>query len=373
MLNGVILSEDRIVARVHNGLRKVVDQAHCPLYLQKYDDVEGWLTRRSIDAHRTNSRLLRKALRLAPNDDLAAVLRVHGATITDAYWFRGENENLSYDQIRFQKDNPFSRLALRGDPDSFRLGTAQAGTPELTNTGSYEKCWEYHDGAWWMLKSGTDLEQFSELFTYHLGRMMGLSMAHYEMDQDGYIRSKDFTEGWYDFEPAYSVMLDEEDYGENYRQFQKLCPKAAQQYVGMVYLDALVFNMDRHTNNYGFLRDRQTGEILSMAPLFDHNISLVSRGYPSNATQKGGLLSRLFVEFMEEEAQAKSDFLTLGLTPPTEEMVRKAVSLANNPSFGPEVVREDFLVEFVMSTENWLEEKLGLCQEPELEEDEPEL
>ena len=52
MLNGVILSEDRIVARVHNGLRKVVDQAHCPLYLQKYDDVEGWLTRRSIDAHR---------------------------------------------------------------------------------------------------------------------------------------------------------------------------------------------------------------------------------------------------------------------------------------------------------------------------------
>ena len=41
MLNGVILSEDRIVARVHNGLRKVVDQAHCPLYLQKYDDVEG--------------------------------------------------------------------------------------------------------------------------------------------------------------------------------------------------------------------------------------------------------------------------------------------------------------------------------------------
>lgn len=99
MLNGVILSEDRIVARVHNGLRKVVDQAHCPLYLQKYDDVEGWLTRRSIDAHRTNSRLLRKALRLAPNDDLAAVLRVHGATITDAYWFRGENENLSYDQI----------------------------------------------------------------------------------------------------------------------------------------------------------------------------------------------------------------------------------------------------------------------------------
>lgn len=354
MLNGVIMSEDRVVAKVRRNSCIVFDPNHCPLYLMRYNDPEGWLTRRAIDAHRTNSRLLRKALRLAPNDDLAAVLRVHGATITDAYWFRGKNENLTYDQVKFQKDNPFSRLALRGDPDSFQKGTASAVTPELTNTGSYEKCWEYHDGAWWMLKSGSDLEKFSELFVYHLGRLMGLPMAHYEMDQEGYIRSKDFTEGWYDFEPAYSVMLDEEDYGENYRRFRELCPKAAQQYVGMVYLDALVMNMDRHTQNYGFLRDRQTGEILSLAPLFDHNIALVSRGYPSSATQKGGLLSRLFVELLEEEPQAQSDFLALGLTSPTEEMVRRAVSLAHDPSFGPEVVREDFLVEFVLSADRWI-------------------
>ena len=119
-------------------------------------------------------------------------------------------------------------------------------------------------------------------------------------------------------------------------------------------------NMDRHTNNYGFLRDRQTGKILSLAPLFDHNIALVSRGYPSSATQKGGLLSRLFVELLEEEPQAQRDLLTLGLTPPTEEMVRRAVSLANNPPFGPEVVREDFLVEFVLSADRWITGGLNL-------------
>ncbi len=372
MLNGVVLSEDRVVARVHNNRREVVDKTHCPLYLQKYDDVEGWLTRRAIDAHRTNSRLLRKALRLAPNDDLAAVLRVHGATITDAYWFRAEGETLAYDQVRFQKENPFSRLALRGDPDSFRLGTAQAITPELTNTGSYEKCWEYHDGAWWMLKSGSDLEQFSELFTYHLGRLMGLSMAHYERDGD-YIRSKDFTEGWYDFEPAYSIMLDEEDYCENYRKIQALCPKAAMQYVGMVYLDALVFNMDRHTNNYGFLRDRQTGEVLGLAPLFDHNVALVARGYAAKAAQRGGMFSTLFVDLLRDEPQAFSDFLALGLTPPTPDMVHDVIRLSNDPPFPSGVVREDYLMEFVLSAQEWMEEKLGLCQEPELEEDEPEL
>ena len=51
---------------------------------------------------------------------------------------------------------------------------------------------------------------------------------------------------------------------------------------------------------------------------------------------------------MEEEPQAQRDLLTLGLTPPTEEMVRRAVALANAPSFGPEVVREDFLVDIAL-------------------------
>ena len=168
-------------------------------------------------------------------------------------------------------------------------------------------------------------------------------------------------------------MLDEEDYGENYRKIRALCPKAAMQYVGMVYLDALVFNMDRHTNNYGFLRDRQTGEVLGLAPLFDHNIALVARGYSAKAAQRGGMFSTLFVDLLRDEPQALSDFLALGLTPPTPEMVQKVIRLSNDPPFPSEVVREDYLIEFVLSAQEWMEEKLGLCQEPELEEDEPQL
>lgn len=357
MLNGEILSQDRVVAQVKNNRRTVIDPDHCPLYLRKYDDVEGWLTRRSIDAHRTNSRLLRKALRLAPNDDLGAVLRVHGATITDSYWYREEGETLTYNQVRFGKENPFSQLALRGDPDSFRLGSAGAVTPELTNTGSFEKCWENHDGVWWMIKAGNDLEQFSELFVYRLGDLLGLPMAHYERDGE-YIRSKDFTEGRYDFEPAYGVMLEEEDYVENYHRFREICPRAAALYVGMVYLDGLVANMDRHTNNYGFLRDQETGELLTLAPLFDHNIALVARGYPSSSLNRGGMLNRDFADLLKEEPQALKDFLSLGLTPPTESIVREAARQANDPPFSQGTVRENFLVEFVMSAHEWIEDQV---------------
>ena len=53
----------------------------------------------------------------------------------------------------------------------------------------------------------------------------------------------------------------------------------------MYVFDALVCNTDRHANNFGFLRSNLTGELLGMAPLFDHNLALfpsdMEQDYPS--------------------------------------------------------------------------------------------
>ena len=41
----------------------------------------------------------------------------------------------------------------------------------------------------------------------------------------------------------------------------------------MIVMDAVMANVDRHAGNYGFLVDNDSGEILRMAPLFDHNMA----------------------------------------------------------------------------------------------------
>ena len=41
----------------------------------------------------------------------------------------------------------------------------------------------------------------------------------------------------------------------------------------MVVMDAVMANVDRHAGNYGFMVDNATGEVLRMAPLFDHNMA----------------------------------------------------------------------------------------------------
>ena len=311
-LNGCLMSRDRIIADIRGSAVVPINENLIPLHFKNNGSFEGWLEGRAIDAYRTNSRLLKKALRLTSAGDIEVVLKVNAATITDSYWFKPEGSGLTYDDVRF-KENMFDKLALFGDPDSLNNGHEHSHTPELTNTGSFEKCWSIIDGSWWIYKSGNELELFSELFICELGKALGFNMARYEMDGN-YIRSRDFTNGAaVNYEHAAGIVGKNEDYCLNYEALRKLSAACASDYIKMIYLDAICFNMDRHTSNYGILRDPGSGEVLGLAPNFDNNIALISRGYPKNINRENDLLIKLFVELMDGNRPAFSDFEDMGI------------------------------------------------------------
>lgn len=321
-INGEIMSRDRIVAVVRDDLIVELDEQLAPLFLRRTKDVRGWLEHRVIDPHRTNSRLLKRALRLTSLDDSDVVLTVHAATITDTYWFRPQGSDLRYDDVRF-RENLFDKLALTGDPDSFNQ--PESRTPELTNIGSYEKCWRLIDGKWWIYKSASPEELFSEIFISRLGRMMGFDMAEYEAEK-GYVRSPDFTSGAaVNFESMRSLMDGEDDYSLNYDCLYSLSPDLAADYLKLIYMDTLFFNMDRHTENYGVLRDVQTGRILRMAPNFDNNIALITRGYPSDVERKSDRLISFLSEFLKKNATAKRMYESLKIPTVTDKMIDAAM------------------------------------------------
>ncbi|MBQ2725488.1 MAG: hypothetical protein IJF78_07270, partial [Clostridia bacterium] len=84
--NYEILSGDTLVAVWQNNTLTVQNESLLPLYLKRISNADLWLETRAIDSHRANSRLLKKALRLAEKDDISTVIHVYGATITDNYW-----------------------------------------------------------------------------------------------------------------------------------------------------------------------------------------------------------------------------------------------------------------------------------------------
>lgn len=273
--HATLMSKDVPIGDIRSRAVTPLREELLPVYFQRGGDFAQWLSMRAVDATRTNSRLLKKVLRLQERDDISTALHFNAVTITDTYWVKPDGSSLTWDDVRF-RENYFDTLALRGDLSAFSRKPSR--TPELTNTGSFEKCWRLENGQWWMYKQATPLQRFSELFVYHLSNALHFPCAKYELAGE-YIRTLDFTGGKLNFEPAFSFVGEDEDYLRNYRTFQQLGQSLADQYVELLMMDAFCLNGDRHTNNYGVLRDTDTGEIKSLAPNFDNNIALISNGY----------------------------------------------------------------------------------------------
>ena len=352
-ITGTLMSEDRIVATVKNGIITEYDETLLPLYLKRTKNAEGWIASRAIDEHRTNSRLLKKVLRLRQTDDVQTALAVNAATVTDRYWFKPEGSNAKYEDIRF-KENYFDSLALRGDPDSFSRKPSR--TPELTNTGSFEKCWKLIDGKWWMYKSGNDNEHFSELFICLLGEKLGLDMAHYEMD-DKYIRSLDFTDGAKkNFEPMSTLVDRDDDYERCFNALKAISPEIARQYLLLIWMDSVCYNMDRHTENFGFLRDVNTGKILSLAPNYDNNVALIARGYPSDVERKNDGIIKFFKEFVQNCDEAHKMLMNMSLPKITSEIIDECFDKT------PFIVDRDFIREFILNGQRIIQEIIDISE-----------
>lgn len=276
--NGQLLNGDTVVAKILDSQVIPVILERMPLYLSCGGGLEDWLASRAVDNNRPNARILKKLLRLKSVDDITAVLHVHAATITDNFWFRQTGEQLAWDDVRFT-ENPYADLALTGNflayNDERLTQISGTRTPELTNIGSFEKAWKLEGGVWYLYKQGNPNERFSELVTCKLGKLLGFGMAEYEQ-ADPYIKSRDFTAGEWNYEPAASVVGESIDVIKVYNAIRALNPKLVTQYMNVVYLDALVCNLDRHPYNYGFLRNANTSEIVSMAPNFDNNQALIT-------------------------------------------------------------------------------------------------
>ena len=310
--NYEILSGDNLVALWNNNELTIYNEKLLPLFLRNFHNADAWLKKRAIDSHRAHSRLLKKALRMSEKDDLATVIKANGATITDNYWIREPGSSLKYadvkfDEIYFNKavSKSAANLALCGRSSSFNYVALHSGLPtaELTNTGSFEKCWKNINGVWWMYKSATIGEAFSEIFISNLCNELGIKCADYSREKS-YVKTPDFTEGKYNFEPAFTFMDEEEDYDKTIKKLEEICPKAIPDYIKMIFLDALIFNPDRHTANFGLLRDKKNGKLIGFAPCFDHNMALISRGYPSGKCKKD-LLITLFRDIIEKYPQYK--------------------------------------------------------------------
>ncbi len=347
--SGDVMSKDEVVASFRNGVLSYLDEKRAPLLLIRTKDLRSWLESRAIDAHRTNSRLLKKALRLKESDDALMVLKVHACTITDDYWFRPLRSKNKYEDVRFHNDM-YSLVSLKGDV--FSVPKIPKSTPELTNRGSFEKCWKIINDHWWMIKPGTEMELFSEWFCAQLAKALNIPTVEYFIDGT-MILCQNFADG-YNLESISSLAGDNDDYDHVFSLLLPLGDEICKQYLTLMWFDAIVFNVDRHTENMGLLREPKTGRILSLAPNFDNNLALFARGYPRDVSRTNDGMIKGFLSFLHKNAQAALLMKQITLPVISRELLEEI--LANNTI----EIDKDLVINFILNGYQLIRERLSL-------------
>lgn len=333
---GDVLEEDEVVATFRNGKQIFVNEKRAPLEIARTGDLQDWLASRAIDSQRTNSRLLKKTLRLRNGEDIPAVLRVYARTLTDHFWFRPFKSKVKFKNLSFDNDL-YADTALKGITRD--TPSKPSFNPQLTLTGSFEKCWKLEEGCWYMYKTGTESEIFSELFCASLCGKLGLPTAVYEKEGP-YIKTKNFADQ-YDFEPLRSIAGDDDNYQNCYPAIYAISPEIAAQYLLLMWFDCLVYNVDRHNENCGFLRNRKTGVVVSLAPNFDNNLALFARSIPASPDRHKDGLIKVFKEFLHKNGVAAKQYSQLKLPVVTQEMVHSITAGMTAP------VSDLFLFEYL--------------------------
>lgn len=316
-LTGDLMMGDIVVASFNEGVPCYIDEQKCPLMIKRTGNLYGFLALRAIDRDRTHSRLLKKYLGIVEQDDAIVSIYSYGASITDNYWFKAKGSKLKYKDISFEYDF-YSDLVLKGSVGY--VPNSPKHSPQLTLTGSYEKCWKLVDGEWFLYKQGSEDEIFSELFSSKLAAMLGVPTAKYEYD-DGYIRTRNIA-GTYNLEPISSIAGDDDSYENVFNSVLGISEEIAVQYLQLILFDFIVFNADRHNENCALYRDKITGEIISLAPNYDNNIALTAATQNLHFNPRYDGMKKYLEKFLSNSAKASSLVKKVHFNPLSREQIQ---------------------------------------------------
>ena len=309
-LTGYVMNKNEVVAKFEKGVLVSINETLAPLVIKTTHSLEKFLELRVIDMSRTNARILKKVLNMDFDEDYKASLYSYALSVSDHYWFKPKHSKLKYNEVNFDNDALFE-IALKGEVNVY-FNKAKL-SPEITTTGSFEKGWRYIDNEWWLYKSGNANQLFSELFSCKFAELIGVNTVKYELE-DKYIKCKNFSP-IYNFEPIASLADSNDNYENIFSILINIDRYLARDYLKLIFFDTVVNNIDRHNENMGLLRNADNGQIISLAPNFDNNLSLLATNEVINTDMRQDGFAKLFINFLIKNDEARKLFKTIQFKP----------------------------------------------------------
>lgn len=257
-----------------------------------------WVSYRAIPKNRAfvNTFLARSGL--SANRPLGIIAVCKGLSLNDCYWVCEAGSTESFAKVNLY-ENPMSQLlaniAFTGYGSSPRNGFSSS--PEFTTNGMLPKCWRRISGRIYLYKGGTTgaanagYEPHSEYYAADVAHAFGANAVDYELHKfKGILCSSCelFTSLELSYVPMANVVTSG-GFAAVAERCQQMGKNYSQALSDMLALDAIICNTDRHYNNFGFLANSHTNELVSFAPLFDHGNSLYHQAFGDDWTDDAHL------------------------------------------------------------------------------------
>jgi hypothetical protein len=313
---------------------KVLEYSPDAPILIKKGKVQEWKAIRVQDLNRPNSRALRRLLGLSTSNALDVLPVNYYQSLSDSFWLKKKGDPATWQSIQFTDDRFFT-ITLTGkghmtNPEIFK----RKESPEHSNTGSFEKGWKkLLNGKWQLWKAGSAEAVWSEVFYSNLANIIfpGCAVKYWEDSTFSVCDNFIDREAGESLEPFYSYS---DDHSDPEHALSVLPECVHEDYRKMLFLDALMYNWDRHEFNFGVITKPGTPEI-KLQPFYDFNLSLFNGAEPGST------------RFKDPVIQIYTKIKTT--TPPvTENMVKQAYKNTVT-SFPPPASPED-TIDFIMQS-----------------------
>lgn len=241
-----------------------------------------WLRSRALPLSRAYARDILKASGIT-QISLDAIISISSlASLHDNYWLKQYSERKVWDEVSLYKNDISSSIAKAAFGNgAVYTTTDNQSSPEYTTNGSLAKCWLATKQGCFILRkaNGRYNEAYNEYYCSQILNQMGINHVDYTLSKHkGQVVSicKNFnTEsiGFVPFSHFWNYSLDFESILSYISS--NFTSNILSDFKRMILFDCIVCNEDRHSNNFGFLVNNTTNEIIGFAPIFDNGVSLI--------------------------------------------------------------------------------------------------
>ena len=247
--------------------------------------ISEWFKGRGIPSWRDDLDLL--LAKLGITTPLELLDKAFGLSLSDQYWIKPLDTEVEYKDINFfEHDFSNSEFTEATFSNSINSNTKiSLISPNNTTDGRLKKTWTIENGKRYLLKGGYKqevMQPFNEVLASMICDRLGFYHVPYTIDViNNKIVSKCecFINSSTELVSAYQILHDQVNKENAYEEYIKILgnngiSNARENIENMFILDYLILNEDRHLNNFGIIRNVDTLNWISVAPIFDNGQSL---------------------------------------------------------------------------------------------------